>query len=255
MDIIEIVEKLQNHDKTIKESQIKRWENIRWELAEKNNDIYPTEDPKGRLHAPFDGYSCFDGVYEKEFLAGQYLPFEKERDWVTKEHPEYTKKIRVPVSFADEIEKNLTDICKTSIKYRGKIFLINDIQFQNIWLCGSNFIKTLILEEAERRENNIKKEYEEEHPVGTPFIGEGLEVTGIITNMRYTEGWYGNDQLKCEIKYDNNTFSWGNYSMRKFNYDIPLEDYIGKKITIKANFTACSNKSSYHNKMKILELC
>mgnify|MGYP005814503121 FL=1 len=75
--------------------------------AEYNDDLEPVYSEKsGRLHAPCDGYvwTWWEGDHELEgrYLAGQYLPFPKERESILGGGFTGETEFKVPVDRADK---------------------------------------------------------------------------------------------------------------------------------------------------------
>lgn len=89
-------------------------------FKESNSDITPTEDSKGRFHAPCDGYMlpvkyadmCEGDYSDKVFAAGEYLP----EPLVDEEHyynrmnklanlPTYRRKVKAPVASIEALQE------------------------------------------------------------------------------------------------------------------------------------------------------
>lgn len=67
---IDLVNKLESHDKACASRFSKAVERIMQGMATQNDDVTPKQDELGRLHAPYDGYEVDGTLYNK----GRYIP-------------------------------------------------------------------------------------------------------------------------------------------------------------------------------------
>lgn len=105
---------------TLEANYAARQARIEAAFKESNSDITPTEDSKGRFHAPCDGYMlpvryadmCEGDYSDKIFAAGEYLP----EPLVDEEHyynrmnkianlPVYKRKVKAPVASIEALQE------------------------------------------------------------------------------------------------------------------------------------------------------
>ena len=99
--------------------------------AEYNDDLEPVYSEKsGRLHAPCDGYvwTWWEGDHELEgtYLAGQYLPFSKERESIIRGGFTGQTEFVVPVDRADKFMSQWQNLPASTRKivciYQSRVF-------------------------------------------------------------------------------------------------------------------------------------
>lgn len=198
--------------------------------ANRNEGAEPVfSDKSGRLHAPFDGYVWVwqegDNEFEAAYLAGQYLPFPKERESVALGAFGEQTKFVVPADRADKFMmqwQELPAVTRQIVSvYASRAFddkhgkpmryvTVSDCPKDICQAIHEKLVGDLIRlqkyqqeqRDAERAERDAAHEAAEDAPEGRVVI------TGTVLAFKIQESMYG-DVLKMLVQDDRGFRVWG----------------------------------------------
>lgn len=211
------------------------------------NNLPPTISSAG-AHAPVDGYMFED----KEYLAGQFIPysFKEDDDFRVSSNNNdkiWTAKIKLPVSLLQEVQDFLNEL-----HYESKVELGSkwneDVEVAYFYIKTSPAYVNAIQEAAlETKKAQIQEQ--NKHKGVSP---EGKQtITATVISIKFEEGYYGITE-KAMMKLENGSTVWGTLPKA-------LQDAVsGDVVEFTATFTQaeCKTHSFYKrpSKAKILEL-
>ena len=198
--------------------------------ANRNEGAEPVFSEKsGRLHAPFDGYVWVwcegDNEFEAAYLAGQYLPFPKERESIALGDFGEETKFVVPANRADKFMVQWQELPESTREivsvYVSRVF--NDkpgkaMRYVTVSHCPQDICEAIYEKlvgdlirlqkyqqeqrDAERAERDAAHEAGEDAPEGRVVI------TGTVLSFKVQESMYG-DVLKMLVQDDRGFRVWG----------------------------------------------
>jgi len=198
--------------------------------AEYNEDLEPVYSEKsGRLHAPCDGYVWIwcegDSELESEYLAGQYLPFPKERESITRGGFTGETKFVVPVDRADKFMSQWQDLPAATREivciYQSRDF--NDregkpMRFLTISKCPKDIcdaIEEKLIGDLVRLQKYAQEKAEDEraksdaaHEAGEDAPEGRIVITGTVLAFKWQSSHFG-DVLKMLVQDDRGFRVWG----------------------------------------------
>lgn len=213
-----------------RKAYIARQEKLQELYKEENENIAPTLDRHGRLHAPCRGYRIPDSIQnlydfsddysERIFEKGNYLPvpINDEFSFFYANSPEFSQyeSFRIEGDMIQEF-KNLEEKAKElflpiSFKY-SRVWQYNDVDccyvtVKSIWKSVINSVKEqmTIIQEAERIEKAAKIAEEKANKGVAP---EGRHVVhGKVTNIKREDSIYGS-VWKMTVLLDNKSTVFG----------------------------------------------
>ena len=228
--------------------------------ANRNEGAEPVFSEKsGRLHAPFDGYVWVwqegDNEFEAAYLAGQYLPFPKERESIALGAFGEQTKFVVPADRADKFMmqwQELPAVTREIVSvYASRVFDDKHgkpMRYVTVSHCPKDIcvaihdklVGDLIRlqkyqqeqREAQRAERDAAHEAGEDAPEGRVVI------TGTVLAFKVQESMYG-DVLKMLVQDDRGFRVWGSVPMS-------LEDAEREsRITFTATVTASDKDAKF----------
>ena len=198
--------------------------------ANRNKGAEPIFSEKsGRLHAPFDGYVWVwcegDTEFEAAYLAGQYLPFPKERESIALGAFGEETKFVVPANRADKFMTQWQELSAATREivnvYASRVFDDRDgkpMRYVTVSQCPQDICEAIHEKlvgdlirlqkyqqeqrDAERAERDAAHEAGENAPEGRVVI------TGTVLAFKVQESMYG-DVLKMLVQDDRGFRVWG----------------------------------------------
>lgn len=197
---------------------------------ERNDGIPPTESSAG-IHAPFDGYlySWAKGhdVYERTFLAGQFLPWPSEYEsYSAGAFTEETKIKTVPKDRIDSFMENYRKLSEEQRKTvrisQGNSWVDSDSKEErchvyishcpkdlanaiDYYLMGDIYKLQFI---AEKKTEDERAKRDKAHIEGEDVIEGRQVITGIVLAMKWQDSYYGST-LKMMVQDDRGFRVWG----------------------------------------------
>lgn len=228
--------------------------------ANRNEGAEPVFSEKsGRLHAPFDGYVWVwqegDNEFEAAYLAGQYLPFPKERESIALGAFGEQTKFVAPADRADKFMMQWQELPAVSREivnvYASRVF--NDkhgkpMRYVTVSHCPKDICEAIHdklvgdlirlqkyqqeQRDAQRAERDAAHEAGENAPEGRVII------TGTVLAFKRQESMYG-DVLKMLVQDDRGFRVWG-------SVPVSLEDAEREsRITFTATVTASDKDAKF----------
>jgi len=198
--------------------------------ANRNKGAEPIFSEKsGRLHAPFDGYVWVwcegDTEFEAAYLAGQYLPFPKERESIALGDFGEETKFVVPANRADKFMTQWQELSAATREivnvYASRVFDDKHgkpMRYVTVSQCPQDICEAIHEKlvgdlirlqkyqqeqrDAERAERDAAHEAGENAPEGRVVI------TGTVLAFKVQESMYG-DVLKMLVQDDRGFRVWG----------------------------------------------
>lgn len=198
--------------------------------ANRNKGAEPIFSEKsGRLHAPFDGYVWVwcegDTEFEAAYLAGQYLPFPKERESIALGAFGEETKFVVPANRADKFMTQWQELSAATREivnvYASRVFDDKHgkpMRYVTVSQCPQDICEAIHEKlvgdlirlqkyqqeqrDAERAERDAAHEAGENAPEGRVVI------TGTVLAFKVQESMYG-DVLKMLVQDDRGFRVWG----------------------------------------------
>jgi len=198
--------------------------------AEYNEDLEPVYSEKsGRLHAPCDGYVWIwcegDSELESEYLAGQYLPFPKERESITRGGFTGETKFVVPVDRADKFMSQWQDLPAATREivciYQSRDF--NDregkpMRFLTISKCPKDICDAIeekligdlvsLQKYAQEKAEDERAKSDAAHEAGEDAPERRIVITGTVLAFKWQSSHFG-DVLKMLVQDDRGFRVWG----------------------------------------------
>jgi len=198
--------------------------------AEYNEDLEPVYSEKsGRLHAPCDGYVWIwcegDSELESEYLAGQYLPFPKERESITRGGFTGETKFVVPVDRADKFMSQWQDLPAATREivciYQSRDF--NDregkpMRFLTISKCPKDICDAIeekligdlvsLQKYAQEKAEDERAKSDAAHEAGEDAPEGRIVITGTVLAFKWQSSHFG-DVLKMLVQDDRGFRVWG----------------------------------------------
>lgn len=228
--------------------------------ANRNEGAEPIFSEKsGRLHAPFDGYVWVwqegDNEFEAAYLAGQYLPFPKERESIALGAFGEQTKFVVPADRADKFMmqwQELPAVTREIVNvYASRVFDDKHgkpMRYVTVSHCPQDICEAIHdklvgdlirlqkyqqeQREAQRAERDAAHEAGEDAPQGRVVI------TGTVLAFKRQESMYG-DVLKMLVQDDRGFRVWG-------SVPLSLEDAEREsRITFTATVTASDKDAKF----------
>lgn len=203
--------------------------------AEYNEDLEPVYSEKsGRLHAPCDGYVwnwCEgDSEFEGEYLAGQYLPFPKERESITRGGFTGKTEFKVPADRADKFMSQWQElpaatrqiVCihqSREFNDKGRYGLQGKpMRFLTISKCPEDIcdaIEEKLVGDLVRLQKYAQEQTEDErakrdadHKAGEDAPEGRIVITGTVLAFKWQSSHFG-DVLKMLVQDDRGFRVWG----------------------------------------------
>ena len=228
--------------------------------AEYNDDLEPVYSEKsGRLHAPCDGYlwTWWEGDHELEgrYLAGQYLPFSKERESILRGG--FTGEIEfvVPAERADKFMSQWQNLPASTREivciYQSRVFHDkrgNPLCFLTISKCPEDICEAIrekvigdlvrLQKYAQEQQQSEREKRDAAHEAGEDAPEGRIVITGIVLAFKLQSSQFG-DTLKMLVQDDRGFRVWG--SVPKSLDDAERES----RITFTATVTASDRDAKF----------
>ena len=228
--------------------------------AEYNDDLEPVYSEKsGRLHAPCDGYlwTWWEGDHELEgrYLAGQYLPFSKERESIFGGEFTGHTEFKAPADRADKFMsqwKNLPASSREIVHiYQSRVF--HDKEgipscFLTISKCPEDICDAIrekvigdlvrLQKYAQEQQQSEREKRDAAHEAGEDAPEGRIVITGIVLAFKLQSSQFG-DTLKMLVQDDRGFRVWG--SVPKSLDDAERES----RITFTATVTASDRDAKF----------
>jgi len=228
--------------------------------AEYNDDLEPVYSEKsGRLHAPCDGYlwTWWEGDHELEgrYLAGQYLPFSKERESILRGG--FTGEIEfvVPAERADKFMSQWQNLPASTREivciYQSRVFHDkrgNPLCFLTISKCPEDICEAIrekvigdlvrLQKYAQEQQQSEREKRDAAHEAGEDAPEGRIVITGIVLAFKLQSSQFG-DTLKMLVQDDRGFRVWG--SVPKSLDDAEREN----RITFTATVTASDRDAKF----------
>lgn len=200
-----------------------------------NEDLEPVYSEKsGRYHAPCDGYVWHwvegDSEFEGEYLAGQYLPFPKERESIARGDFTGRTEFQVPVDRADKFMSQWQELPAATREivciYQSKEFIHKEwhgsqgdpMRFVTISKCPQDIcdaIEEKLRGDLVRLQKYAQKQAEDErakrdaaHEAGEDAPEGRIVITGTALAFKWQSSNFG-DVLKMLVQDDRGFRVWG----------------------------------------------
>tara|TARA_R110001632_G_scaffold42479_4_gene107610 strand:- start:178 stop:1017 length:840 start_codon:yes stop_codon:yes gene_type:complete len=222
--------------------------------AEYNEDLEPVYSEKsGRLHAPCDGYvwTWWEGDHELEgtYLAGQYLPFSKERESIIRGGFTGQTEFVVPVDRADKFMSQWQNLPASTREivciYQSRVFddkKGNPMRFLTISKCPEDICEAIhekligdlvrLQKYAQEQQKSEREKRDEAHEAGEDAPEGRIVITGIVLAFKLQSSQFG-DTLKMLVQDDRGFRVWG--SVPKSLDDAERESRIAFTATVTAS--------------------
>ena len=191
--------------------------------ANRNEGAEPIFSEKsGRLHAPFDGYVWVwfegDNEFEAAYLAGQYLPFPKERESIALGAFGEETKFVVPADRADKFMKQWQDLSAVTREivnvYASRVFDDKHgkpMRYVTVSQCPQDICEAIHeklvgdlirLQKYQQAQRNAERaERDAAHEAGEDAVEGRVVITGTVLAFKVQESMYG-DVLKMLVQDD-----------------------------------------------------
>lgn len=228
--------------------------------AEYNDDLEPVYSEKsGRLHAPCDGYvwTWWEGDHEldAQYLAGQYLPFSKERESIIRGGFTGQTEFVVPVDRADKFMSQWQNLPASTREivciYQSRVFddkKGNPMRFLTISKCPEDICEAIhekligdlvrLQKYAQEQQKSEREKRDEAHEAGEDAPEGRIVITGIVLAFKLQSSQFG-DTLKMLVQDDRGFRVWG--SVPKSLDDAERES----RITFTATVTASDRDAKF----------
>ena len=222
--------------------------------AEYNEDLEPVYSEKsGRLHAPCDGYvwTWWEGDHELEgtYLAGQYLPFSKERESIIRGGFTGETEFVVPAERADKFMSQWQNLPASTREivciYQSRVFddkKGNPMRFLTISKCPEDICEAIhekligdlvrLQKYAQEQQKSEREKRDEAHEAGEDAPEGRIVITGIVLAFKLQSSQFG-DTLKMLVQDDRGFRVWG--SVPKSLDDAERESRIAFTATVTAS--------------------
>ena len=222
--------------------------------AEYNDDLEPVYSEKsGRLHAPCDGYvwTWWEGDHELEgtYLAGQYLPFSKERESIIRGGFTGETEFVVPAERADKFMSQWQNLPASTREivciYQSRVFddkKGNPMRFLTISKCPEDICEAIhekligdlvrLQKYAQEQQKSEREKRDEAHEAGEDAPEGRIVITGIVLAFKLQSSQFG-DTLKMLVQDDRGFRVWG--SVPKSLDDAERESRIAFTATVTAS--------------------
>ena len=228
--------------------------------AEYNDDLEPVYSEKsGRLHAPCDGYvwTWWEGDHELEgtYLAGQYLPFSKERESIIRGGFTGQTEFVVPVDRADKFMSQWRNLPASTRQivciYQSRVFddkKGEPMRFLTISKCPEDICEAIrekligdlvrLQKYAQEQQQSEREKRDAAHEAGEDAPEGRIVITGIVLAFKLQSSQFG-DTLKMLVQDDRGFRVWG--SVPKSLDDAERES----RITFTATVTASDRDAKF----------
>jgi hypothetical protein len=227
--------------------------------ANRNEGAEPIFSEKsGRLHAPFDGYVWVwcevDNEFEAAYLAGQYLPFPKERESIALGAFGDQTKFIVPADRADKFMMQWQELSAATREivsvYTSRVFDDKDgkpMRYVTVSQCPQDICEAIheklvgdlvrLQKYAEEQRDAQRAERDAAHEAGEDAPEGRVVITGTVLAFKWQESLYG-DTLKMLVQDDRGFRVWGSVPS---SLDAERES----RITFTATVTASDNDAKF----------
>lgn len=186
-------------------------------------------EKSGRLHAPFDGYVWVwcegDNEFEAAYLAGQYLPFPKERESIALGDFGEETKFVVPANRADKFMVQWQELSEATREivsvYASRVFDDRDgkpMRYVTVSQCPQDICEAIHeklvgdlirLQKYQQEQRDAERaERDAAHQAGENAPEGRIVVTGTVLAFKVQESIYG-DVLKMLVQDDRGFRVWG----------------------------------------------
>jgi hypothetical protein len=198
--------------------------------ANRNEGAEPIFSEKsGRLHAPCDGYVWVwqegDNEFEAAYLAGQYLPFPKERESVALGAFGEETKFVVPADRADKFMtqwQELSAVTREIVSvYASRVFSDKHgkpMRYVTVSHCPQDICEAIreklvgdlirLQKYAQEQRDAQRAERDAAHEAGEDAPEGRVVITGTVLSFKVQESMYG-DVLKMLVQDDRGFRVWG----------------------------------------------
>ena len=233
---------------------------IKRAAAEYNDDLEPIYSEKsGRLHAPCDGYlwTWWEGDHEldAQYLAGQYLPYSKERESILIGGFTGKTEFVVPAERADKFMSQWQNLPASTREivciYQSRVFHDkrgNPLCFLNISKCPEDICEAIrekvigdlvrLQKYAQEQQQSEREKRDAAHEAGEDAPEGRIVITGIVLAFKLQSSQFG-DTLKMLVQDDRGFRVWG--SVPKSLDDAEREN----RITFTATVTASDRDAKF----------
>lgn len=228
--------------------------------ANRNEGAEPVFSEKsGRLHAPFDGYVWVwqegDNEFEAAYLAGQYLPFPKERESIALGAFGEQTKFVVPANRADKFMmqwQELPAVTREIVNvYASRVFDDKHgkpMRYVTVSHCPQDICEAIHdklvgdlirLQKYQQEQRDAQRaERDAAHEAGEDAPEGRVVITGTVLAFKRQESIYG-DVLKMLVQDDRGFRVWG-------SVPVSLEDAEREsRITFTATVTASDRDAKF----------
>ena len=228
--------------------------------ANRNEGEEPVFSEKsGRLHAPFDGYVWVwqegDNEFEAAYLAGQYLPFPKERESIALGAFGEQTKFVVPADRADKFMmqwQELPTVTREIVSvYASRVFDDKHgkpMRYVTVSHCPHDICEAIReklvgdlirLQKYQQEQREVQRaERDAAHEAGENAPEGRVVITGTVLAFKRQESMYG-DVLKMLVQDDRGFRVWG-------SVPLSLEDAEREsRITFTATVTASDKDAKF----------
>ena len=228
--------------------------------ANRNEGAEPVFSEKsGRLHAPFDGYVWVwqegDNEFEAAYLAGQYLPFPKERESIALGAFGEQTKFVVPADRADKFMMQWQELPAVSREivnvYASRVFDDKHgkpMRYVTVSHCPQDICEAIHdklvgdlirLQQYQQEQRDAQRaERDAAHEAGEDAPEGRVVITGTVLAFKRQESMYG-DVLKMLVQDDRGFRVWG-------SVPVSLEDAEREsRITFTATVTASDKDAKF----------
>lgn len=187
-------------------------------------------EKSGRLHAPHDGYVWVwyegDHEFESQYLAGQYLPFSKERESVALGSFRDDTKFVVPADRADKFMAQWQDLPaatrETVTIYTSRVFHDKKdgtpMRYLTVTQCTKDICEAIheklvgdlvrLQQYAQEQRDAERAKRDAAHEAGEDAPEGRVTITGTVLSFKWQESMYG-DVLKMLVQDDRGFRVWG----------------------------------------------
>ena len=233
---------------------------IKRAAAEYNDDLEPIYSEKsGRLHAPCDGYlwTWWEGDHEfdAQYLAGQYLPYSKERESILIGGFTGKTEFVVPAERADKFMSQWQNLPASTREivciYQSRVFHDkrgNPLCFLTISKCPEDICEAIrekvigdlvrLQKYAQEQQQSEREKRDAAHEAGEDAPEGRIVITGIVLAFKLQSSQFG-DTLKMLVQDDRGFRVWG--SVPKSLDDAEREN----RITFTATVTASDRDAKF----------
>lgn len=198
--------------------------------ANRNKGAEPIFSEKsGRLHAPFDGYVWVwcegDTEFEAAYLAGQYLPFPKERESIALGDFGEETKFVVPANRADKFMTQWQELSAATREivnvYASRVFDDKHgkpMRYVTVSQCPQDICEAIHeklvgdlirLQKYQQEQRDAERaELDAAHEAGEDAPEGRVVITGTVLAFKVQESMYG-DVLKMLVQDDRGFRVWG----------------------------------------------